>query len=99
MVFNDPRHFGTIKFTHKKADLDAKLKELGWDPLAYPYDTHERFITSRLASAKYANKTIGEVLMNQSLFAGVGNYIRAEALYEAGISPWRAMSGSCFYRN
>jgi formamidopyrimidine-DNA glycosylase len=27
--------------------------------------------------------------MDQSLFAGVGNYIRAEALYLSRISPWR----------
>jgi formamidopyrimidine-DNA glycosylase len=27
--------------------------------------------------------------MDQSIFAGVGNYIRAEALYLAKISPWR----------
>jgi formamidopyrimidine-DNA glycosylase len=93
MVFNDPRHFGTIKFTDSYHVVREKLLELGWDPLAHPFATHERFITSHLASTKYANKTIGEVLMDQSLFAGVGNYIRAEALYEAGISPRRQCRG------
>jgi formamidopyrimidine-DNA glycosylase len=36
-----------------------------------------------------SNKPIGQLLMDQSLFAGVGNYIRAEALYQAKMSPWR----------
>jgi formamidopyrimidine-DNA glycosylase len=30
-----------------------------------------------------------EVLMNQSLIGGIGNYIKAEVLYIAGISPHR----------
>lgn len=35
----------------------------------------------------YADKTIDDVLMNQDVFAGVGNKIRNEALYRAGIHP------------
>jgi endonuclease-8 len=34
-----------------------------------------------------SNKTIDDVLMHQNLFAGVGNKIRNEALYRAGIHP------------
>lgn len=36
---------------------------------------------------KYADDTIDDVLMNQDVFAGVGNKIRNEALYRAGIHP------------
>ncbi|MEO7264519.1 MAG: hypothetical protein ABIW38_06375 [Ferruginibacter sp.] len=35
----------------------------------------------------YADKTIDDVLMNQDVFSGVGNKIRNEALYRAGIHP------------
>lgn len=35
----------------------------------------------------YADQTIDDVLMNQDVFAGVGNKIRNEALYRAGIHP------------
>jgi formamidopyrimidine-DNA glycosylase len=87
LVFNDPRHFGTIKFTNNPAELNSKLSELGWDPLARTFESYKGFITDQL---KYSRKCIGEILMNQRVFAGVGNYIRAEALYEAKISPWRA---------
>jgi len=36
---------------------------------------------------KQAAKTIADVLMDQQLFSGVGNIIRNEALYRAGIHP------------
>lgn len=36
---------------------------------------------------KVADKTIDDVLMNQHIFTGVGNKIRNEALYRAGIHP------------
>jgi DNA-formamidopyrimidine glycosylase len=86
MYFNDPRHFGTIKFTNNKKDLTDKIKELGWDPLAGNLDQNLKWLSYTLSKTK---KPIGQVLMDQSVFAGVGNYIRAEALYKAGMSPWR----------
>ncbi len=36
---------------------------------------------------KQKDKTIDDVLMNQEIFSGVGNIIRNEALYRAGIHP------------
>jgi len=36
---------------------------------------------------KQANKPIDDLLMNQNIFAGVGNKTRNEALYRAGIHP------------
>lgn len=86
MYFNDPRHFGTIKFTDNARDLANKLDELGWDPLAMPLDKNLKWITFQLGKS---TKSIAEVLMDQGLFSGVGNYIRAEALYACKLSPWR----------
>lgn len=84
--FNDPRHFGTIKFTNNPKDLSDKLNELGWDPLSMPLDKNQKWINFQLSKTK---KSIAEVLMDQDVFAGVGNYIRAEALYLSKLSPWR----------
>lgn len=85
--FNDPRHFGTIKFVQGRQKLLEKLNELGWDPLNHGMnDTWTNYVVGLCARK---TKTIGELLMDQSIFAGVGNYIRAEALYLAKISPWR----------
>lgn len=86
MVFNDPRHFGTIKFVQGQDKLTKKLSELGWDPLAMPLDKNLNWIKAQLSRT---SSPIAEVLMDQSVFAGVGNYIRAEALYSCKLSPWR----------
>lgn len=86
MVFNDPRHFGTIKFVQGNDKLKEKLDELGWDPLSMPLDRSFKWVAFELAKT---SAPIAEVLMNQSVFAGVGNYIRAEALYLSRLSPWR----------
>ncbi len=87
VYFNDARHFGTIKFVNTFARLNAKRAELGWDPLSD--EMNEPWMNYVFNECKKTNKCIGELLLNQRVFAGVGNYIRAEALYLAKISPWR----------
>lgn len=86
MVFNDPRHFGTIKFTNNKQELLDKLNELGWDPLQHKLSDWFPYLISKLSKT---NKPIAQIMMEQNIFSGVGNYIRAEALYAAKISPWK----------
>ncbi|WP_313504146.1 hypothetical protein [Kaistella carnis] len=46
----------------------------------------EDFVLNELQN-KHAEEMIGDVLMDQHLFAGVGNIIRIEALYHAKIHP------------
>lgn len=85
IYFNDPRHFGTLKFVHGKNNLEDKLNDLGWDPLDQKLNN---FNILSIKSKINSSKPIGQLLMDQSIFAGVGNYIRAEALYLSKISPW-----------
>lgn len=85
IYFNDPRHFGTIKFVKGEDQLKDKLSELGWDPLQDDLTKYSGWLTGELSKT---SKPIGQILMDQALFAGVGNYIRAEALYLAKMSPW-----------
>lgn len=87
IYFNDPRHFGTIQFTWNPQLVIDKLNELGWDPLKSGMD--QKWINSVVNTLNRTTKPIGQLLMDQKVFAGVGNYIRAEALYVAKISPWR----------
>ena len=86
IYFNDPRHFGNVKFTNSEKEVNKKLEELGWDPLEMPLDKNLKWITFQLGKS---SKSIAEALMDQGLFSGVGNYIRAEALYACKLSPWR----------
>lgn len=88
LIFTDPRHFGTLKFISNKELHDKKLLSLGPDMLGAP-PTLEEFteILKRKPKA-----TLPEVLMNQGVISGVGNYIKAEALYRAKLSPHRLVS-------
>jgi endonuclease-8 len=58
------------------------LARLGPDPLNG--DGPEKFIER----VKRSKKTIGELLMDQSVAAGIGNIFRAELLYRAKLNPF-----------
>jgi endonuclease VIII len=61
---------------------DALLERLGPDPLNG--DGPARFV----AKVAKSRKTIGELLMDQSVAAGIGNIFRAELLYRARLNPF-----------
>ena len=67
-----------------RADRDAVLARLGPDPLAPRPDGAAAF--ARVARSRV---TLGALLMDQSVLAGVGNVYRAEVLFRQGISPFR----------
>ena len=62
---------------------DGLLKRLGPDPLNG--DGPEKMV----AKVAKSRKPIGELLMDQTVAAGVGNIYRAELLYRARLSPFR----------
>ena len=85
VFFNDPRNFGTLKYVHGLDALQEKLSELGPDMLAE--DVSDELFVSRMR--KKNNRVITENLMDQKVICGVGNYLKSESLYFAGISPMR----------
>lgn len=87
--FRDPRSFGTLLFSSNKDILDKKLSCLGPDIMRS--DDFKLPLFIELCS-KYPNKNICAFLMDQSIISGVGNYIKAEVLYDAAISPKRKMN-------
>jgi len=84
IFFTDMRNFGTLSFVNGNGLLLAKIKSLGPDMLMnnLPDDEFIRIIRSD-------RRTITEALMDQSVISGVGNYLKAECLYIAQISPHR----------
>jgi len=86
LYFVDPRHFGTIKFVSDPKVHQKKLTSLGPDVLDDTPMSAELFAQRILTKP---NRVICETLMDQSCVSGVGNYMRAEALWLSGISPWR----------
>jgi formamidopyrimidine-DNA glycosylase len=77
--YTDARRFG--RFIVSPADIDA-WRELGPDPLLEDID--EARILSLMKKRKRAVK---EVLLDQSLLAGVGNILAIEALWNARLDP------------
>ena len=68
------------------------LNELGPNALLYPgekFKTQE--FVKRLTSEANLNRTIGSALLDQTIVAGLGNYLRAEILFEAKLDPWRTV--------
>lgn len=78
IYYDDIRGFGTIRVTN---DLQSALSDQGPDVLddATIYDKfYERLITKK-------RKKIGAALLEQKLVSGIGNYLRCEILWHAGI--------------
>jgi formamidopyrimidine-DNA glycosylase len=87
VYFNDIRNFGTVKIVESRSLLDKKLSELGPDMLSGDV-SDDVFIRS----IRRYNKTLAEVLMDQKIICGVGNYLKAECLYFSKLSPHRLTS-------
>jgi formamidopyrimidine-DNA glycosylase len=82
-VFTDPRRFGRIRLTLDPAQ-DASISKLGFDPLHNFPDAHRLFEILRKRKAP-----LKSVLLDQKVFAGVGNWIADEVLFQAALSPHR----------
>ena len=61
------------------------VRRLGPDILARPPDFDHIVANLRLAGGR----EVGDALLDQRLVAGIGNMWKAEALWRAGVSPWR----------
>ena len=89
--FYDQLSFGTLKAvdcnTNGETILEKKLKELGPDILD-DKTTFELF-KKQIRKKVNENKAIGNVIVNQKIISGVGNYLRADALWMAKVSPFR----------
>jgi len=82
VYFSDMRNFGTFKFSTDKAALDAKLLDLSPDFLKD--DDFD------LNSIKRYKIPLVKILMDQKkVGSGLGNYLVAEIMYRAALSPHR----------
>lgn len=81
--FVDPRRFGGLRTdTLEALHATAPLHELGPEPLG------GKLTGASLAEAAgRSRRCIRDVLLDQSIIAGVGNIYALEALFEAGIDP------------
>ena len=81
MAFIDPRRFGRMWLSDNPSE-HPRIRKLGFDPLIdFP---PVKDLGLRL---KKRHKAIKAVLLDQNLFAGIGNWLADEILYQARISP------------
>jgi len=59
------------------------IKKLGPDLLKKGYTTSH--ISRRLGKDMFSRRTLGALLLDQSVFGGLGNYLRSEVLFRAGL--------------
>ena len=83
LAFRDPRRFGRIRLQDDPI-REAPIALLGPDPLLDPPTTAD--LAALLARRKAPLKA---VLLDQASFAGVGNWVADEILYQARLSPLR----------
>lgn len=83
MYFNDLRKFGTLRISK---NIEKYENEMGYDPIRRDIsfsDFYKKYIENNKSKQLLAIK-----LLDQKIFAGLGNYIRAEILYDTKIDPF-----------
>tara|TARA_A100001011_G_scaffold395208_1_gene489533 strand:+ start:2267 stop:3073 length:807 start_codon:yes stop_codon:yes gene_type:complete len=88
LFYTDIRNFGTLKIIKGEDNLSKKLRTLGPDMLSE--DVSDSAFYSRIIKKK--NWSLAKTIMNQGVISGVGNYVKAEALWRAKLSPHRIIS-------
>lgn len=84
IYFDDMRHFGKF-YLLTSAQLTEKLNQLGPDVLSDEFT--ESVFQNIIHEHAVQNKMIGNVIVDQHVFSGIGNYLRADILYTAQINP------------
>lgn len=89
IYYNDARRFGNLLFV-KREELIQKLETLGVDILGDSYPNIKEVVLEKFR--RFSKRNICIALMSQEVLSGVGNYIKAEALFKSKISPWKTVS-------
>lgn len=91
LYYNDPRNFGNINiFTENEFDiLQTKIDKLAPDALKTRWTDDEFVVWIENCKSRHV---LFKVLTDQKLvLSGLGNYLTAEILYKAKLSPYRKL--------
>jgi formamidopyrimidine-DNA glycosylase len=99
LCYNDQRMFGRIEVTNDINVLEKKVNSLAPDVLKFKYSDkifYDMFVEYLKKHPKRENVKIVDLLLRQDvddgIVSGIGNYLSAEILYRAKISPLRTLS-------
>jgi formamidopyrimidine-DNA glycosylase len=85
VTYNDARRFGYMTLIpERELAHDAFFAGLGVEPLSE--DLNGAYLAQR---ARWRKADLKAFLMDQRIVAGLGNIYVCEALFRAGLSPWR----------
>lgn len=87
VYYDDSRHFGTVRLVQED-EFKLIINKLGYDLLDIKLNDldYDKLILSSLRKKNKQN--IIDVLLNQEVISGVGNYLRSDGLYLAKINPF-----------
>ncbi len=89
LVFRDQRQFGVMKLVTKSELSETKgIRELAPEPFSDDFNLD--YLKETLAQSRRTLKTL---LLDQTRVLGLGNIYAAEALFRAGINPFKVASG------
>ena len=85
LIFNDSRRFGFVDYASKKNIFEKKyILNLGKDALSISLTGEYLFLKISKSMVP-----IKQILLNQSIIAGIGNIYASEILFNARISPFK----------
>lgn len=88
IYYDDARPFSKAEVFSSTKTFDRwRRKNLGWDPLG-PDEPITMKAWKEIFSSRAARVAV--VLLEQKKICGIGNYLRAEILYRAGVAPTRS---------
>jgi DNA-formamidopyrimidine glycosylase len=88
IYYDDMRQFGDFVWL-TPTQLNIKLNNLGPDILSDEF-TKDVFLS--VIDKIKSKRKLASILHDQTIFSGIGNYLRAEIIYAAGIDPFIKMS-------
>ena len=85
VYYYDSLSFGTLKVVDNREELDKKLKSIGPDIM----EVSLSLFKDNIFKKNNLEKEIGNILLNQKIVSGIGNYLRSDILWLSKISPFR----------
>lgn len=84
MWFKDQLHYGTVRFV-RWSTMEKKVLALGPDVTVKDPRFTKKYWRSLIE--RYRHWDISKLLMDQGKIAGIGNYLKAEILYDSKVAP------------
>lgn len=99
LIFSDFRNYGTLTITRDPTVIQTELDKVAPDILASTttLKTFKTRINQQILKPTLQQHLIEDVLVDQKvIMSGIGNYLKAEILYDTRISPLRMIKDITF---